>query len=457
MMSMNPGPTATTAVFNPTVVTPPASVPLGFLASAGVGMLGFGFATWFAADRIIATPSHPGAVSAAHTAVLAFLTVAVLGAVHQFAPVAGRRPLRSVPAARFTLGGMVATAWLLPTGFAHGPDWLIPAAGLLGAVTVTVAAWNLSGPLLGRGGCVPIAGLRLSILYLLVTVAFGVVYAFNRETGWFPLYPSRVMAHAHLGLLGWLGLTYVSVAEKLWPMFLLSHRPSNRSGFIAVAGVGAGVAPLAAGLLFSIPALAWAGGGLVVVGLAAHAVSLMSSIRHRRRSIELLHGFLIAAMMFLTVGVVTGILAAVLPVDTTVRVRLVSGEVAALIAWIGLAVAGHVHKIVPFIVYTTLRSAGISRHPESRPLLFTDLYHQTPARLTLVSAVIGFGMLVAGILTDSTSAVAVAGVVVAATAVVATLNLALTPRFVAQAPNSPHGPKRTTPDSMNAHQAKGHP
>jgi hypothetical protein len=66
-------------------------------------------------------------------------------------------------------------------------------------------------------------------------------------------------------------------------------------------------------------------------------------------------------------------------------------------------------------------------------------------------------MLVAGILTGSTSAVAVAGVVVAATAVMATLNLTLTPRFVARASNSPHGPERTTPDSMNAHQAKGHP
>ena len=105
------------------------------------------------------------------------------------------------------------TAWLLPTGFAHGPESLVAAGGVAGAATVLLAAWNLSGPLSARDGGVPLAGLRFSVAFLVATVAFGVVYAFNRQTGWFPLMPNRVLAHAHLGLLGWLGLTYVAVAE----------------------------------------------------------------------------------------------------------------------------------------------------------------------------------------------------------------------------------------------------
>ena len=417
----------------PVDVVPPPPVPLGFLAAAGVGLVGFGLATWFAADRIVAAPSHPGAVSAAHLGVLAFLTVGVLGAVHQFGPVVGRRPLRSVPAARLTLAGMVATGWLLPTGFAHGPDWLIPTAGSVGAVTVVIAAWNLSGPLMARGGDIPVIGLRISITYLVVTVAFGMVYAFNREAGWFPLYPSRVLAHAHLGLLGWLGLTYVSVAEKLWPMFLLSHRPSARPGVVAVSCLGAGVAPLAAGLLFSAPAFAWLGGGLVIVGLGAHAVSLATSVRHRRRPIELLHGFLFGSIGFLAIAAVTGGLAVVLPLDPATRARLVTAEVAALIAWLGLAILGHAHKIVPFIVYTVLRSRGVSRWATGRPLLFSDLYRPVPARVTLVLGATGFAMLVAGILTASAPTVAAAGVTIAATALVTMLNLTLTPRLTATA------------------------
>lgn len=169
------------------------------------------------------------------------------------------------------------------------------------------------------------------------------------------------------------------------------------------------------------------GGGLVVVGLGAHTISLFSSIRHRRRPVELLHGYLITAMLFLAVAVVAGVLAAALPIDTATRIRLVTTEVAALIGWIGLAVTGHAHKIVPFIVYTTLRSRGITRHPAGRPLLFTDLYRRLPARLTLLSAAGGYAVLIAGILTGSAASVAIAGVTIAATAVLVTLNLALTP------------------------------
>ena len=103
-----------------TAAVPPASVPLGFLAAAGVGLVAFGLAAWFSADRIVDMPTHPGSVAAVHVGMLAFLTTAVLGAAHQFSPVVGRRPLRSVPAARVTLVGMVATACLLPRARAGG-------------------------------------------------------------------------------------------------------------------------------------------------------------------------------------------------------------------------------------------------------------------------------------------------------------------------------------------------
>jgi len=424
---------------NPTGVVPPPSVPLGFLAMAGVGLTGFGLAAWLAADHLVLSPFHRGVVSAVHMAVLAFLTVAVLGAIHQFGPVAGRTPIRSIAAARLTLAGIVLTAWLLPTGFAHGPRWLVPAAGLIGATTVTLAAWNLSAPLLTRDGGVPVAGLRISISYLLVTVAFGVVYALNREAGWFPLYPSRVLAHAHLGLLGWLGLAYVSVAEKLWPMFLLSHRPSARSGVISVASLGVGVAPLALGLLFSIPWMAWLGGGLVTIGLTAHVVSFVSSVRHRHRSLELLHCFLFTSMAFLVAALLLGGFAASFQVEPALRVRVVTAEVAALMAWLGLAVIGHAHKIVPFIAYTALRSQGVRDHPSGRPLLFSDLYRKAPAWLALLLAGVGFAALIVGILGESPTSIATAGVMVSTSGIVSTVNLALGPKLISNASQRRHG------------------
>jgi hypothetical protein len=343
---------------------------------------------------------------------------------------------------------MVATGWLLPSGFAHGPESLVATGGAIGAATVALAAWNLSGPLAARGRGVPLVGLRFAIGFLVVTVAFGVVYAFDRQTGWFPLFPHRVLAHAHLGLLGWLGLTYVAVAEKLWPMFLLSHRPRARSGAWAVGLLAAGVPVLAAGMLLAAPALAWPGGIAAGAGLACHLMSLAASVRHRRRALELLHGFLFTSAAFLVTAVALGAAAALAdgPVEGA---RLVAAEVAGLVAWLGLAVVGHAHKIVPFIGYTALRAAGVATAPSGRPLLFGDLFHHGAARVTLVTAASGFATVIAGILAASPTAIAAGGVAVSATGALATANLALGPRRVTRGRRSAAPARAPTPASLH--------
>lgn len=408
-------------------LVPPPSVPLSFLAAAGAGLAGLGLAVWFAADHVVTAPRFPGVVSAVHVGVLAFLTMAVLGALHQFAPVVGRRPLRSVAAARVTFVALLACVWLLPNGFAHGPEWLVPTAGLTGLVAVSLAAWNLSRPLSADDGGIPVLGLRLSVAFLLATVIFGVVYAFDRQTGWFPLLSNRVLAHAHLGLLGWLGLTYVSVAEKLWPMFLLAHRPSARTGAIAVGLIAAGVSFLTPGLLLAIPVLSWMGSLLVAAGLVAHLVSLASCVKHRRRRLELLHAYLFTSAAFLVMAMAIGAAAGILDVSPAMRGRLVTAEVAALVAWLGLAVLGHAHKIVPFISYTALRTRGYTKTADGRPLLFGDLFAHAPARVTLAVGGFGFTAILTGILATSAQIVAIGGVALTVTATIAVVNLATGP------------------------------
>lgn len=414
-----------------TASVPPPSVPLGFLGAAGVGLIGAGFAIWFAADHLIAAPMIPGVLAAVHVCMLAFLTTAVLGAAHQFTPVVARRPLRSVLAARITMVGMVVTAWLLPTGFAHGPESLVATGGVVGAITVLLAAWNLSAPLSANGGGVPLMGLRLSVLYLVVTVSFGVVYAFDRQTGWFTLLPNRVMAHAHLGLVGWLGLTYVAVAEKLWPMFLLAHRPTARAGAWAVGLIAVGDAILAVGLLFGFTPLGWIGGLTVAAGLCCHLGSLVGVVRHRRRPLELLHRFLFCSAAFLVVAMVLAAAAGLVGSPAT-RMRLVSAEVAALVSWLGLAVVGHAHKIVPFITYTTLRGRGVTKGPTGKPLLFGDLFHLPTARVTLGTALVGFTSLVAGLAAARPGFVALGGGMLSVTGVLVSANLVSGPIRVAR-------------------------
>jgi uncharacterized protein (DUF2249 family) len=421
---------AVAMAMDPTANVPPAWLPLGFLAAAGAGLIGFGVATTITADSAVIMPRHDHVLAAVHLGVLAFLSTAVLGAVHQFGPVVGGRPLRSVRAGLLTGVLFVSGAWLIPYSFAAGHPQLLQLGGVLATTAVVIAAWNLSRPLSATGKGAPIVGLRLAVVYLVITAGFGVTYAFDRSHAWFPLLSDRVLAHAHLGLLGWLGLAYVAVAEKLWPMFLLAHRPHERDGERAVWLVGAGAPAMTLGLLFSIPVLTAVGGLVVVSGLAFHLASLASVIRHRRRSLELLHGFVLSSAACLVIAVVAGVVAGLAPMDADLRARLVVVEVFSLILWLTLAVIGHAHKIVPFISWSRLRDRGIVTGPDGRALLFAHLVNEQAARATLGLAVLGAGAGVFGALSATSALVGVAGISLGLAGTVAMANLVAGPLLI---------------------------
>lgn len=421
-----------------TAAAPPPSVPLTFLAAAGVGLCAFGVAAAVVAGRAAVSPTAAPVVAAVHVGMLGFLATAVLGALHQFCPVVGGRPLRSVALARITAALWIPAVTALPIGFATGRSGLVSGAGVTAFTALVLAAANLSGPLATRGRGAPLVGLRLAVGLLVATAAFGVVYAFDRQSGWFPLMSHRVLAHAHLGLVGALGLTYVAVAEKLWPMFLLAHPPGRSPGDLAVRFVPAGVVVLVIGLLIPVPLLATAGGLLAAGGLAAHLASLRAFLVHRRRRLELLHGFVLAGAATLVVAVALGAVAGLAPVSPAWRSRLAAAEVVALAAWLGLAVVGHAHKIIPFIAYTALRARGVSRH-SGGPLMFTHLYNGRAARAALAGTALGFGGLLTGALSGTPALIASGGITLAATGLLTTANLALGPLRVLRSASRPSG------------------
>lgn len=406
-----------------TLATPPAWLPLSWLTCAGLGLIGFGVSLGIASYTVVNAPGSPHALGTVHMAMLAFLSTAVLGASHQFGPVVAGRRLRSVTAGLVTLILWVPAAWLLPYSFATNRPAVLEFGAILASVAVCVAAWNLSGPLLRRGRGTPVLGLRLAFVFLLVTVAFGVTYAFDIHHGYFLLLPRRVLAHAHLGLVGWIGLAYVAVAEKLWPMFLLAHRPSTAAGDWAVRLVCGGVPVVAVGLLIPNVPLTSIGATIVVAGLAAHLVSLAGVIQHRRRRMELLHAFVITSAVMLIVAVWAAVVAGMFDVSTDVRTRAVETEIFALTMWLGLAIIGHLHKIVPFITWSSMRSAGHRKSPEGKPLLFAHLVNRPAARTAYALATIGALSGVAGTAGAHGGLLRISGFALALTGLIVMANL----------------------------------
>jgi hypothetical protein len=408
---------------------PPPSVPISFLAAACLGLIGCGAALVWAGSTGVSEPTADRVVAAAHLGVLATLSMGVLGAMHQFTPVITQRPLRSVRLARATFLSWFAASWCLSVGVATRQEGLVESGGALAALAIVLLVVNLSTPLAARGKGPPVTGLRFALGGFVITACFGVTYVADRSGNWFNLSGHIVLAHAVIGLFAWLGLTYVAVAEKLWPMFFLAHVPGrHRAGWIAVWAVPGGVVLLSPGILFEIPPLAWSGAAVLVVGLGAHLASLVIHVRHRRRKADLHLAFVTTSALWLVTGgglALAGVV--VMGNNYHAGVMLIASAVAALAGWILEALVGHAHKVVPFIVWSALRSRGVDKNRDDKPLMFGDLYGHGWAGVTyglvtagLAALCVGFGASIAWVL-------ALGGGLLSLTGVVLALNLSLTP------------------------------
>jgi hypothetical protein len=436
-------------------VVPPPSVPLSFLAAAAAGLIACGITLIWAREIAMADPTADPVVAAAHFGMLATLSMGVAGALHQFTPVVTQRPLRSVPLAWATFAAWLGGAWLIPSGIAAQQEGVVEAGGGLAAVAVTLLAVNLAAPLAARGKGHTVTGLRFALAGFTATACFGVTYVADRSGNWFDLSGHVVLAHAVIGLFAWLGLTYVAVAEKLWPMFFLAHVPGrHRAGRLAVWLIPAGVTLLSPGLLASVNPLAWVGAVILAAGLAAHLVSLAAHVRHRHRKGGLHLAFVATAAGFLVAGAGLALAAGlVMPGDHHAGMALAAAAVAAFAGWLLEALAGHVHKVVPFILWSVLRGRGVAAGPSGRPLGFGDLYDHRIAAGSYALVTAGITAVCAGFAATRPAALAAGGGLLAAAGLALAANLSIPPALLmrkAPRPSAPpgraaRGPRRPPP------------
>jgi hypothetical protein len=408
---------------------PPPSVPLSFLASASLGLVACGVAWIWVRSAAAADPNSDPAIAAVHFGVLAALTMGVLGATHQFTPVITGCPLRSVRLARATFVAWLAASWALPLGVGSENVGVTAASGALALVGLVLLAWNLAAPLSVRGKGAPVTALRLALLGAAATTLLGATFVGDRQGNWFVLSAHVDLAMGVLGLFAWLGVTYIGVAQKLWPMFMLAHLPGRyRAGTVAVWATWLGAAVLAGGLAHGAPAAEWAGAGVLGVGLGAHLVSLWAHLRHRRRKADLHLLFVATAAAWLVVAAGLALAGALLlPHHYRLGVALVSAAMVASGGWLLEALVGHAHKVVPFVVWSLLRSAGARSGPSGKPLMFADLYHHGWAGATYGTVTTGIAALCAGLGALWTPAIAAGGALLAATGVLAAANLSARP------------------------------
>ena len=429
---------------------PPPSVPLSFLAAASFGLVACGVAFLLARGSGIPDPTTNPIVAATHFGVLATLSMGVLGAMHQFTPVITGRPLRSIQLARATFLTWLAASWMLPLGIATDQVTVTAISGALAALAIALLVVNFIGPLSVRGKGTPVTGLRFALAGSVVTACLGAAFVGDRQGNWFDMTGHVEVTMAVVGLFGWLGITYVAVAEKLWPMFFLAHVPGRHlAGRIAVWMVPIGVVVLSSGLLLNLGGLAWGGAVVLSAGLGSHLVSLAAHVRHRRRKADLHLVFVVTSAIWLLVGAGLSLAGAlVMPHDQVFGMAFVAAALVAFGGWLLTALVGHAHKVVPFIVWAALRGRGVQKNPAGKPLVFADLYDHRWAGITYALVTAGIAGLCIGFAASLAGAVAVGGGLLVATGLVVAANLSIAPIcLLATAPGTV-GAKR--PDDQNA-------
>lgn len=399
--------------------TPPPSVTLPFFAASFIGLIACGLELSRASSQSVADPTSDPTVAAAHLAMLATLSMGILGALHQFTPVVTQRKLKSTLLARATFISWLLGSWLLPIGFASGYEIFVEAGGAFAGITIALLTINLWSSLSVKGKGAPVIGLRFALAGFIATGCFGVIYVSDRTGNWFALNGHTLLAHATIGIFAWLGLTYISVSEKLWPMFFLAHLPKkSNSGLMAVFLVPSGIILLSPGLLLSIPIAAVCGAVIVGMGLAFHLRSQFLHLKNRKRKIDLYLIQVVVASIWLGVGTIFAAVSAItIRSNYNQAIVLAAASITCFTGWILQAYVAHIHKVIPFILWSTNRKHGITKNPNGGQLVFEDFYSRNLAlagsiliNLGLIAGVVGFSTRAHLVLAISGLLLSVAGI-----------------------------------------------
>lgn len=362
---------------------------------------------------------QPHVIAVVHLFTLGWIMLSIFGALCQFLPVAVDRAIRwqTLAHGSFALQS-VGTATLAGGLWFGSRTTLWVGAGLVSAAFLVFAinlAFTLAGAAQRSLTWWALAG---ACVFLVVTPAYGGVLAANLHDGMLGADRFAVVArHAHVAIGGVVLLVMVGVAQRLLPMFLLSHGADERAGWMAVGFLFAGAALLAmpfAGLATAGPAAV-----LLAAGVCAFLVQARAFYRHGRRS-KVDPGMQLAAAGLL--GLAAAIVLAPFALLTGLgRPPLLAAYYVTLIGAISLFVAGHYYKIVPFLVWYHRFGPLVGLRPVPK---VTELYAQRVALVNATLLVAGWLGLVTGTLFGELLMVRASALVFAAGAVLEAIMIA---------------------------------
>jgi hypothetical protein len=354
----------------------PLWLPLPFLLTGAVGAATFGLLLPFVAPQALLAPDFPQVLALVHIATLGWLTMTIMGASLQLAPVILVSPLRAARFSRAHYPIFVAGVALLITGFWTARTPLLILGGSL--VVLAVAHYAvIMGATLAGATTRPLSAryLAAAVAYLCVVVSLGLTAALNFQYGFFGAGADRLLlAHITVGVVGWLTCTLMGVSYTLVRMFALVHTHTDALGRRIFILLNGGIIGLAVGFGFSWRPLQALAGLCLVAAVWLFAYDYVRMLRARKRKpLDVTQRHAVVAVGYLAVATPVGVVAGLLGAGQPTLAAL---ALAVLVGWLGQSMIGYLYKIVPFLIWQSRYGPVVGRQPVP---LMRDLVNQRVA------------------------------------------------------------------------------
>ncbi len=380
---------------------PPLSIPLSFFATAPFFIAVAGLVLVIKGLPVLVSNWSPLTLGLTHLGTLGVLSMVMIGALYQMAPVVAGAPVPFIRVAHgvhffLTLGVVMLAVGL--SGLAPHctyPGFLVVGLALLLFLgTVGVALFRTTS----KGETVQ--GMRTAIVALTLVMLLGLCMGRGYWDGSFPE-ARRLWLQTHflLAFLGWVGGLISAVSWQVVPMFYLSPPISSLSRKIVLAGVMLGLAGLVA--VFGVQLMGWvelpatqspwlvafaAAPALAAVwGLHPHLI--FHNLRKRRR--KRIDGSLFFWQVGMCMAPLCALLAASMLFCTDARLAICLGWIV-IWGWAGMIIHGMLTRIVPFLIWFHRYSPYVGKvKVASMRGLLPDTWTRVGFGLHLTTLVIG--------------------------------------------------------------------
>ena len=424
---------------------PPFDIVAPFFVVAPLGLVAAGVLLMGTGDDALLAVNAPRLVAVTHALVLGWLTLSIMGALYQLGPAVLEGRIRWPRLMRVQFWThVVSVAVFVPAFLAWDIRW-VSAAGV--GIIVSFILFLISAfPAVAafRRGSLARAYVSVALLFLAGAGSVGITYAGTLEHAWFPVTLGRLSGHAHLGLLGWLGLVLMGVSYQVVPMFNLVKTRQPRFGWAALAITAVGAAAGSVILMGDPPmGVRVAVAGVMAVGPLLWACDMIALLNVRfRRRLDVQGRATYLSLGFLAGAIILGLLVAVgadaAPGNEPGRLQLAYGALG-IGGWAGITLIGNSYKVVPFLTwYHRYRQlAGIQPVP-----MVGELYDPRLAHTVLAVHALGVCAVAVGALAGSVPLIHAGGVLLLGSGMLLFVSLlAITLRKPAarQAESSPRG------------------